>query len=508
MTLRLLTLVSILAAVAPVRGGEPAPTRMTWPIPAVAWRVPIGGLDRGVPVGGVGAGSVMVNAGGSFGPWHFRVGEPELDRRLPAAAFHFYEKAADQPARVTTLTARRLMPAWSALPPNAGFYHALYPKGWFTFRCFTAELSLKFFSPILKGAARETSYPVAVFEFVMANPTDQPLEAAVLFTFPNAAGHRTELRSGFLNVVETDPERRIISAVLDANYEGNHPAAQDTEWCIAVRAEHDGEATYLASWNALASGGDVLAEFADDGRLPNRALDATDSAAAVAFRTTLPPKATATVPFALSWDFPRHHFPAAQWWRRYTEHLGRSADNARALATEALLRHAEWEAAIDAWQRPIIEDDAYPLWLRQAALNELYYDSFGGVFWEAGCITEPREFNNLDPDDHKYATLASAARPLCEPLALHAAAAPHLRALWPHIEREVLATYADVILAAPQPAVHDLGTAADSPFLACDAEPHPEAHDLPALFILQVWAHYQATEDREFLDHVWRACLK
>ena len=497
----------LMAVAASAWAGE-APGRMAWPIPAMAWRVPIGRLDRGVPVGGFGAGSIMVNAEGSFGPWHFTPGKPEPERRLAAAAFHFFERQEGEAPRVTTLTARRLMPAWTPLPPNAGFYHALYPKGWFTYRCFAADVALKFFTPILRGNDKETSYPVAVFEFVVANPTDRQLDVGILFTFPNAAGHTAELRSGFLNVVETDREGKILAVVLDASYEHNHPASQDAEWCIAVRAEHGGEATYVPSWNAMASGGDVLREFADDGRLPNEALDATDSAAAVAFWAKLDKKEKITVPFVLSWDFPRVSVGGAHWWRRYTEYVGTTADRAFPLAAEALRRHAEWEAAIDAWQRPILADDDYPVWLRQAALNELYYNSFGGVFWEAGCITQPREFNNLEPGDHKYFTLAGATQPLCEPLALHAAAAPHLLALWPGIAREVVSTYADAILAAPGPAVHDLGSPSRSPILTFDAAPRPDAKDLPAQFILQAWAVYAATGDRAFLDHVWPACVK
>ena len=491
-------------------GAKAPPAPMAWPIPAVAWRVPIGTVGHGVPIGGIGAGSIMLDTGGSFGPWHFKVGWPEADRRLAGAAFHFYEKPQGRPARVTTLAARRAMPAWPPLPPHSGFYHALYPKGWFTWRCFEADLSMKFFSPIIKGNVKETSYPVAVFEFVVANPTDRPMDVALLFSFPNAASHTAELRTGFLNVAEHDRTHRIRAVVLDANHERNHPASQDAEWCIAVRAEHPGELSYTPSWNAMASGGDLLAEFADDGRLPDEALDATDSAAAVAFRTRLGPKATVTVPFALSWDFPRVSFGRTHWWRRYTEHVGRSSDNAFAVARDALLHHGEWEAAIDAWTRPILAEPAYPDWLKQAALNELYYDAFGGIFWEAGCITEPREFKNLHPDDHKYFALASPAQPLCEPLALRGAASPHMLALWPQIERDVLRTYADLILDAPTPAVHDLGTPTGNPIFAYDASrgTSPDAKDLPALFILQAHACTRAMGDRGFLDHVWPACLK
>ena len=50
------------------------------------------------------------------------------------------------------------------------------------------------------------------------------------------------------------------------------------------------------------------------------------------------------------------------------------------------------ERGIDAWWTRVADDPVYPLWLRGAALNELYYDVFGGVFWENGCITKPKRF--------------------------------------------------------------------------------------------------------------------
>ncbi len=500
--------------------------RVAWPVPAAAWRVPLGACERGVPIGGFGAGSFMLNSCGAFGPWHFQPGSPEEGRRLAGAAFHFYEKPEGGTARVATLAARPLLPGWTALPAGSGHYAALYPKGWFTWRGFTADLAMKFFSPIIRGNVRETSYPVAVFEFAVANPTDRKLEVAVLFTFPNASAHSAELRTGFLSSVQAEPEGKLVGVVLDARHEQNGPTTQDTEWCLAVRAERDGEVSYATSWNAMASGGDVLGAFGAEGRLPDKALDATASAGAVAFRATLGPKASVTVPFALSWDFPRvamgshlhlshgghvrnEDVTPTQWWRRYTEWLGRTSNGSFALAREALLKHAEWEAAVDAWMRPILESSAYPDWLKQAAFNELYYESFGGAFWEAGCITAPEEFRNLHPEDHKHFLLASPSQPWCEPLAFRFAAQRARLALWPQIERDVLMAYADLIEATSAFAC-DWGTPSGNPYFEGNASPDAarEAKDLPALFILQVYAYHRASADREFLAHVWSACKK
>ena len=508
----LVILASFLASRAATGAAAPRP-RITWPIPAVAWRVPAGGCERGIPLGGFGAGSVMFNATGTFGPWHFRIGSPEPARRLAGAAFHFYEKPEGGQARVTTLATTRQMPGWPALPPRAGHYHALYPKGWFTYRCFATDLSLKLFSPIIRRNVKETSYPVGVFEFQIANPLDRPVDVALLFTFPNAAAHTAELRSGFRNSPHVAKAGHLAAVVLAAHHKHNPPAAQDTAWCIAVRAEKQGDVSYATSWNALASGGDVLREFSAAGRLPNEALDETHSAAAVAFHVRLGPKGkggdVATVPFVLSWDFPRVAFGDTLWWRRYTEYFGRKASNALAIAREGLLHHDEWEAAVDGWTRPILDEAAYPDWLKQAALNELYFNSFGGVFWEAGCITQPGEFKKRHPEDHKYFALESPSRLLCEPLAARHAAHRHLLALWPRIERDVLVTYADVILDS-QAAAHDLGSPAANPILAYNAAPTvPEkAKDLPAMFVLQAFACWRATGDPAFLEAVWPACKK
>ena len=42
--------------------------------------------------------------------------------------------------------------------------------------------------------------------------------------------------------------------------------------------------------------------------------------------------------------------------------------------------------SVEAWWKPIAENEKYPLWLRRAALNELYELVFNATFWEAGLV--------------------------------------------------------------------------------------------------------------------------
>ena len=63
---------------------------------------------------------------------------------------------------------------------------------------------------------------------------------------------------------------------------------------------------------------------------------------------------------------------------------GRSGLRALDLARHALAETPAWRAAIEAWQRPILDDPARPDWYRAALFNELYFLVDGGTFWEAG----------------------------------------------------------------------------------------------------------------------------
>lgn len=147
------------------------------------------------------------------------------------------------------------------------------------------------------------------------------------------------------------------------------------------------------------------------------ALDESSSAGAVAVTAQLRANRTATIRFALSWDFPQvvyhgggsiENFPEvdngvegqrAIWMRRYTEFLGARStpsndyvpgsypfQQAFTIAQRELARHDASLASVEAWWKPIAENENYPLSLRRAALNELYELVFNATFWEAGLV--------------------------------------------------------------------------------------------------------------------------
>jgi hypothetical protein len=125
-----------------------------WQIPEAAWQRPIGDYPpgssgsvrpmealtppqcrtkRGIPVGGIGTGSFMLNLAGSFGPWELDIGGDDSygsrdgsennsgheERFLAEAAFHVYEKVGGSTV-VQTLATEDVLPGWPLLSRGQG----------------------------------------------------------------------------------------------------------------------------------------------------------------------------------------------------------------------------------------------------------------------------------------------------------------------------------------------------------------------------------------------------
>jgi non-lysosomal glucosylceramidase len=486
-----------------------------WPIPSCAWSRPVGShpsgatgrTKRGVPLGGIGAGNFMYNLCGTFGPWELKTGYHE-EKYLSQAAFHLFEQIPGQAPRIKTLATEDVLAAWNKIPTDSGMYSALYPKAWFVYSGTTADVSLKHFTPVIPQNYKETSYPVGIFQFKVSNPGSDTLTVALMFTFPNAA-YGNDKRTGYANqVVQEDG---VTGVVLKASSTENGSTTQNTEWCIATQASAGSQISFCTSWNGSGNGQDIYNEFSDDGVLPDSAIDNSSTASAIAVKIILAPGSTAVVPFVLSWDFPIVRFGGGtEWYRRYTEYFGFTAGNSFQISKEALLNFGNWESAVDQWQNMILSESEYPDWLKQGAFNELYYDTFGGVFWENGCSTKPAEssYGTLPADDHKYFSMECQDYSYCETFDVRHYEARHYLELWPEIERDVLKWFADYIFNDPAgSAPHDAGAPAQDPFFRFSGY-GSNWQDMPSKFIQQVYAYYHRTHDHAFLDFVWPACVK
>jgi non-lysosomal glucosylceramidase len=486
-----------------------------WEIPKCAWTMPIGyhpngatgRSKRGIPLGGIGAGNFMYNLCGSFGPWEFKTGLHE-EKFLSQAAFHIYEKVKNKLPVIKTLATEDVLSSWNRLSVSEGNYYALYPKAWYTYNSFTSDISLKQFTPIIPHNYKESSYPLGIFQFKLYNPTQDTIELSVMFTFPNA-DYGNDARSGYSSKILE--ENGITGLVLRSNSTGNPSTTNNSQWCIATKNNSNSKMSYTLSWNKYSNGSDIYDEFKDDGELNNKELDKSNSAGAIAVKVILPPKSSSVIPFVLSWDFPIVKFGEnTEWRRRYTEYFSGYENNSFEIAKNALKNYTDWESKVDQFMNLIINEEAYPDWIKQGSLNELYYDTFGGIFWENGCINKPMEssYGTLPPGDHKYFSMECQDYAMCETFDVRHYECRHYLELFPEIERDVLKWFADYIYNDPNGrAPHDEGAPNGDPFFRFSGY-GADWQDMPSKFIQQVYAYFNKTKDTDFLDFVWKACKK
>jgi len=504
------------------------------------------GYWQGAPVGGFGAGTFSRTYRGDFARWHMKSGVHKYET-VWANQFAMYQHAEGTLPVAKVLTAGAPnggdLSAWKwNYPVGAGDYYALYPKSWVDYRDpeFPAHVVLEQFSPILPNNYKETSYPVAVFRWHAENPTDKPVTVSIMFSWTNMVGWFRDYSAnmaGHLDMGNTNRFQKDADGVQGLVFDSVRHADVGEDWdgqfalladqAAGVEISHF--TTFLTEKN---DGKNVWAPFARNGVLSNSdqrwASTGEALAGAIAVKFTLKPGEKRVIPMALAWDFPVVQFgEGRKWYRKYTDFYGKSGTNAWKIAKDALHNSAAWSDAIDAWQKPYVEDETKPLWYRGMLFNELYVLADGGSFWgkPVGAMPgTPDTYSFMECFDYPfYATLDVAfygSMPLAK--------------LWPEIDKQVMRDFAstvpqtsseDVIwqwksMQTGEPVTrqrkvlgavpHDLGVPQEDPFVAINQFSWQNTNrwkDLNSKFVLMIYRDYVVSGkmDIAFLKQTWPA---
>jgi non-lysosomal glucosylceramidase len=352
------------------------------------------GAWGGVPVGGFGSGSIGRTDGGDFARWHLEVGRHRF-RPVAACQFSVFWERPDGSCGSHVLSTLRPeeLGAWNwDLPVGAGTYQALFPRAWLSYDWdeLPVRLTQTQLSPVLPHNYPETSYPVGLFGWHLENRTEAPLCVGLMFTWqaldeggtatPEGATGTGWVEGGAAGVVLRNP-------LADDGTNG--------EFAIAATADGDGRVSLRSRFRIDDGGAELWEDFSADGALDDiddgrPAAPGEQIGGAVAVTLVLEPGESRTARFALAWDFPLMRFGSGTaWYRRYTRFFGRDGGHAWQIALEGLARYDEWQAAIEAWQAPVLEDPGRPSWYAMALFNELYVLVDGGTAWEDGRPGEP-----------------------------------------------------------------------------------------------------------------------
>ncbi len=520
-------------------------------IPAVAWSrgigVPFDGAGHpyesstkiddgpwaGLPLGGLGAGSIGRTYRGDFARWHLDLGTHRFES-LPANQFSVFVAHGDQAqAHVLSALQPSILPEWNwDMPAGAGTYYALFPKAWYVYDwdALPVRLTQKQFSPVLPGNYRASSYPVGIFEWTVENPTAAPLTLGLMFTWQNLVGYgwNKDLEGGNFNTVV---QKDGLTGLVFTRPGDTVSEEWDGSFAI-ITPQQPGVTVSYRSRFSLSAGRDTWLDFAADGGLENvddpaPAQPSEQIAGALAVTVNLQPGETRTIPFTLAWDMPITQFGAGtKWYKRYTQFYGVSGRNAWTIAADALAAYPDWEAAIDVWQQPILASSARPDWYKTALFNELYYLVDGGTVWENGRVGGPPPADGLGG----FAYLESADYTLYNTFDVHFYASFALAQLWPELQKRLMrdvavtipqgdpanthpiqATGAVVPRKVPGAVPHDLGSPQEDPWGQVNAFNWQDSNtwkDLNSKFVLQLWRDYIFTGDLALVQELWPAAVQ
>lgn len=551
--LTLLVLLAVIASTPGLISAKPgAIPRQKVGIPAVAWSRGIGvpfeeaghpyepstkiddGPWAGVPLGGLGAGAIGRTYRGDFARWHLDIGLHRFES-LPANQFSvFVAQGGQSQAHVLAPLQPSILPEWNwDMPVGAGTYYALFPKAWYVYEwdALPVKLTQKQFSPIIPGNYQASSYPVGIFEWTLENPTAEPLNLGLMFSWQNMVGWGwgKDLEGGNYNqAIQQDGLTGIVFT------RPGETVSEEWDGSFAIAApQQPGMTVSYRSRFSLAAGRDTWLDFAADGGLenvddPTPAQPSEQLAGALAVSVTLKPGETKTIPFALAWDLPITQFGAGtKWYKRYTQFYGTSGRNAWAIAADALADYPAWESAIDTWQQPILEDTvARPEWYKTALFNELYYLVDGGTVWENGRVGGPPLADGLGG----FAYLESADYLYYNTFDVHYYASFALAQLWPELQKRLMrdfaitipqgdpanthqiqATGATVPRKVPGSVPHDLGSPQEDPWGQINSFNWQDSNtwkDLNSKFVLQLWRDYTFSGDLALLRELWPAATQ
>lgn len=309
------------------------------------------------PAGGFGGGHFTFTSTGAFRRWRLHPGLPERDEPVPSDRFYLWLRQGGHP----NLQVFQVFAGESVDEDRQclriGGQHRLFP---FTWRDYVLPAPLRLeslsFSPLLPGPAREASLPLYVVVWRVHNPTDEPLEAALMLTWvcgwpdlvPGAMfdfQHDRLCLTGSLG--DPDSPNRMGIAIPDLHSEGVYRQGMEP-------------------WSAAGEGEEIWEDFAMDGELDPAIARDTPQGAAAWVKFALAPGETKEVPFILVWHFPFYESgPATGQPRYYTRLLGkRRPDNAVVWLAEQAVQdygaetanYRYWIQQIRDWQRSVLED--------------------------------------------------------------------------------------------------------------------------------------------------------
>ncbi|XP_046855881.1 non-lysosomal glucosylceramidase-like isoform X2 [Xenia sp. Carnegie-2017] len=408
---------------------------------------------------------------------------------------------------------------------------------------------------------QDTSLPVAVFVWTVQNYGREDADVTIMFTFQNGEGIADDPSYGHYNEpftckgIHSDVnEDSRTNRAHDAG-DKSSPVVYDVTgvllnrniyprctYVIAAKGKRQEKTnlirvTWKTFFDAKGPGRRVWQDLHEDGLLSSgsdvskRSKPGECPAAAVAATTNVPSGTGQKLEFSLAWDMPVVYFGSKKikHYRWYTKYFGYLGNAGPSLVSHAFRSYHEWEEKIDDWQQPILRDTNLPAWYKSALFNELYFVADGGTIW-LDVVKEEKEnpdVKNLPEfvlQYGRFAYLEGHEYRMYNTYDVHFYASFALLMLWPMLHLSLQYDIAAIVnrsemkkrltmmngRSCPRKVQgcvpHDVGDPDDEPWTNINAyaiHDTSEWKDLNLKFVLQLYRDYVYTDDIQYLDDLW-----
>jgi len=275
------------------------------------------------PIGGIGAGCVSLGGRGQLRDWEI-FNRPGKGVDLPFSFFAIWVKPTEGQA-VARILERKLLPPYqggfgkpqSQLSGVARLDEAIfqgeYPFAWIQFKDekIPLQIILEAWNPFIPLNTDDSSLPVAIFRWILTNPTNEPVAVSIagcLFNPIGTDGEKIENHLFGQNVNEYIAQPELKGLKYSSKQPGLSEIHQGTMAFTTTWPDVDVQTRWYAGgwwdnahifWN----------DFATDGRVSPCSETATspDNSSLIGdlvLYTTIQPGQSITLPFYLSWHFP------------------------------------------------------------------------------------------------------------------------------------------------------------------------------------------------------------
>ncbi|CAI4223446.1 unnamed protein product [Auanema sp. JU1783] len=482
----------------------------------------------GVPLGGLGSGSIGTDFRGAFNKFSIIPGIKEQNQlnikanqfiltvrnSVNCVVFQSILSAAD--FSKTTLS------SWSScFIKNEIRYRGLFPRAWREFKVPDLDLTIlqHQLSPVIPHNYEDSSLPLSLFDFLVFNNSDENYKVSITFTFRNGTGNTQWNKEGCCRSEYLESTNGNGIAI-------HHTVKQMPVTYVLATEKSENHSISRTQFNVNGNGAEIWEHLKDYGALyENKQTVERELGIAICNSFEVQAKSSETVTFSLIWYMPEVTFglKARTYRRRYTSFY-KDRNVLLEIMETGFNKKNDWVKQIENWQNPIIDDEKLPEWYRSALFNELYFVVDGSTVWFA----YDSKWSDGEPDmglatiEHfkkygRYAYMESWEYFMFTTYDVHFYASWALLKNWPALEMGIQLDYGDQIYRSSDKTEksmcegqamkakkygrtpHDLGHPLGEPFIATNAyllHDTAEWRDLNLKFVALCWRDWDSIYEK------------